>query len=360
MLNYYNVLGVSENATPDEIKRQYRKLALKHHPDSNGGSKESEEKFKTIAEAYDILSNIDKKKRYDFERNYSQGRSNVHPGMNPGGFGGHFSDFFNFDSIREKVHRHARSNGLIEFPINITLEEAFTGCMKTFPSFRGILCKTCNGKKCLDESDKVVCENCKGTGMISGGNIVFTITEPCPECFGKGQTIKNPCKECNGAGLTKEQVENSIHIPKGIVSGLGILMKEGGHQRQDGKYNDSVVRVTVDPHDYFKLNGSTIILNMPVPFHYSIIGGEIDIPTLHGTVKHTIPPKVGFYYQFVMERKGFPIFNTDMYGDQHVACTFECPSEVSEDILQNLKETEVNERTFPEYMGFKNRFKNKS
>lgn len=357
MKDFYKILGVSENATPDEIKKKYRKLAIKHHPDVNSGSEESEAKFKQVSEAYDILSDSEKRKHYDFER--KDGYSQSHQGYqaHPSGFGNPFGNFFNFGSIHEKIKKQAEEQSLLNVKLVISLEEAFKGCMKDFSYIRGCLCKICKGKKCANDSDIVNCSNCDGKGFVSGGNAVFTIREACPVCRGLGKEIKNPCKKCNGMGLHEDELKNTLNIPKGIISGTGVRKKGGGNQRSDGKWEDCIIRVVIPNHQFFHLNRCDIYIKLPIPLHYLITGGIIEVPTLHGTEKHTIKPNSGFKQEFTLKGKGFPYINSDRHGDQHVVCTPELPREVSEDVIEKLKKIEINGCTYPGYTNVINHFK---
>lgn len=353
-MDYYETLGVDRDSSPDEIKKQYRKLAREYHPDSNKGSKESEDKFKEISEAYETLSDSHKKQNYDLR---DSGEFKERFGGFP--FGGNpFNNIFNFkfENLHERIRRQANQEQPLNVVIEIDLEESFTGCSKDLSYSREVLCPDCKSG-CVDGSDIVSCTMCNGKGSVHKNMGVFHMMETCSTCSGKGEEIKNPCKKCFGNGFIEEYVNKKIKIPKGARHRNSIRETNGGNQKKDGSWYDCAVYISVRPHRIFHIDNRGIHLKMPVPLHFSLSGGEIEIPTLHGVQKHTIPQNVGLKYKFKLKNKGFPGLVGNQYGDQHVYCVFESPKEVPQEVIENLKKMNVNERTYPGYMSVLKKFK---
>jgi len=369
MNEHYDTLGVDKEASTEEIKKRYRKLAREHHPDTNDGSPESEAKFKKISEAYSVLSDPNKRRNYDLGFDTSGGRSSGTTHFNMGGFsfnmGGHpspFGAFANswgggFADMFQQAQKRNNERFMLNININVSLEEAFNGCTKDIKYNRRVLCKECDGSKMKSDSKIITCEMCKGRGSINGGNSIFQITEPCPKCSGAGRRIENPCQKCSGVGFCDEKVEDKIKIPKGMLNNMGIKKNKGGHQNEDKTWQECIMRVHVEKHNIFEIEGSTVHLMMPIPIHLAIIGGEMEIPTLHGIEKVNISEKIGQNDNLILKNKGFPVLNKEQYGDQHVHFLFEFPKKVSPDIIEKLKTMNLNECTYPEYASVLKKFR---
>ena len=178
----------------------------------------------------------------------------------------------------------------------------------------------------------------------------------CPDCHGEGSIIINPCPQCSGSGFKKENKKSSIKIPKGIQEGFILKKEKEGHIGENGSKGDCLIKIVLAKHDLFYLNNYDIYCDLNVPFQYCLTGGEIKVPTLHGTIKHKIPPNSGTNYSFTLKNMGFTVFNTQEYGDMHVRCIFEIPKKMDDDIIEKLNKIEVNEENFPNYINTISKF----
>ncbi len=355
-MNYYEILGVEKHSQLEEIKKKYRKLAREFHPDLNKGSKEAEGRFKEIAEAYEVLSDSKKRSNYDMTlKMESKGRHGFKFVSPRSDFKHPFDDFFNPNEIFEQMKEAHERSTLLNVQLDITLEESFFGCVKDFSYLRVNKCSTCDGRKAIDPTDIVKCTSCNGTGRISSGNIVYSITEPCAVCMGSGTRVRVPCKACEGIGFTKGKVDSFIQVPKGILPGAGIRKKEGGNQKLDGKYSDCIIKIRIVPHNIFRIGvNGTVHINVPIPIHKIIVGGKIKIPTLHGVSECAIPNGM---MKTVMTGKGFPLPGTKEYGDQIVNFSFEFPEKLPEETREALNKIPLSEEMYPGYYRFMKGFK---
>lgn len=345
--DYYEVLGVAKGASDDDIKKAYRKLAKQHHPDLNPGDKVAEAKFKEVNEAYEILSDQDKRTRYD-----QFGHAGVDPNFNAGGGGyGGFtgSDFGDFDlgdifgsffgggfgSSGQSQRRNSPQKGdTLRANATITFEEAVFGCEKEISLNRSEPCEDCKGTGCAPGSTAETCPDCRGSGTVriqrGGGAFTFTSTAQCPKCSGSGKLIHQPCKTCSGAGSVRKQRKITVHIPAGIDNDQAISLRgQGGAGRSGGPAGDLIISITVRPHEVFRREGTSIYLSQTVSFFQATLGAELEILTLDGKVKWTLPEGTQTGTTFRLRGKGVPSVNGRGRGDQLVTVTVQVPRSLS-------------------------------
>lgn len=339
--DYYEVLGLSKSASDDEIKKAYRKLAKEHHPDLNPDSKESEHRFKEINEAYEILSDKEKKARYD-----QFGHAGVDPsyGGGAGGYGGFggfdmgdidlgdlFGSFFGggSSSTRRTGPRQGENLGA---SITITFEEAAFGCEKELNLNRTERCQACSGSGAEPGTTADTCPDCRGSGTVriqrGMGGFAFSSTAPCERCRGTGKIIHSPCKSCHGAGNIKQQKRVKIPIPAGIDDGQGIRVTGQGNAGANGGPNgDLIVTIRIRAHKLFHRDGTNILYEHPITFYEAAMGAELEIPTLHGKVKYNLPAGTQTGTTFRLRGQGVPIRGRgDAKGDQYVTVTLKTPT----------------------------------
>ena len=361
--DYYEVLGVARDASAEDIKKAYRKLALQFHPDKNPGNKEAEEKFKEISESYEVLSDPQKRQVYD-----QYGHRAFAPGGGGGGFGGFgidleealrtfmgafggggsiFDDFFGGGG-RPQSRRDTASRGSdLRFDLEIDFEEAAFGSQReiTLPIMEE--CSACKGSGAEAGSKKETCRRCSGHGMLIASNGFFQVRQTCPACGGTGQTIANPCRTCRGEGRVKGKRQISLRIPAGVETGSRLRIAgagEGG--TRGGVAGDLYVVLHVKTHDLFQRRDEDIYLEMPIPVHVAALGGEIDVPTIHGYTPLKIPAGTESGAVFRIRGKGVAGLHGIRNGDQHVRVTVEIPTHLNsaqKDLLKHLQDTLKNE-----------------
>ena len=297
--DYYEVLGVSKGVSDEELKKAYRKLAKKYHPDLNPGDKTAEAKFKEVNEAYEVLSDAEKRSRYD-----QFGHAGVDPNFNPGGggFGGDFGDIDLGDLLgsffgggfggggRQQSRNGPRQGESLRASLTITFEEAAFGCEKEINLTRNEPCDDCHGTGCAPGTTAEVCPQCRGAGQVrvqrGSGGLFFSSTVPCDKCRGTGKIIHQPCSTCHGEGNVRRQRRITVKIPAGIDNGQAISLRgQGGAGVNGGPAGDLIVSVTVRPHPKFRRDGSTVLLEQPVSFLQAALGAELTIDTIDGPVK---------------------------------------------------------------------------
>ncbi len=339
--DYYEVLGVSKGASEDEIKKAFRKLAKKYHPDLNPGDKEAEVHFKEINEAYEVLSDAEKRSRYD-----QFGHAGVDPNFNAGGGGG-FGGFGDFGDIdlgdlfgsffgggRQQTRNGPRKGDSLRASLTITFEEAAFGCEKELNLNRDETCTDCGGSGCAPGTTPEICSQCRGTGQVrvqrGGGNMFFTSTAPCSKCRGTGKIIHQPCSTCHGSGSVRRQRRITVKIPAGIDNGQAISLRgQGGAGSNGGPAGDLIVSVTVRPHAKFRRDGSTVLLEQPVSFFQAAMGAELTIDTIDGPVKYNLPAGTQTGTTFRLRGKGIPSVNGRGRGDQYVTVTVQVPTSLT-------------------------------
>ena len=345
--DYYEPLGVSKGATDDEIKKSYRKLAKQYHPDLNPGDKAAEARFKEVNEAYEILSDKEKRARYD-----QFGHAGVDPNFNPGGgFGGGFGGFTDMGDIDlgdlfgsffgggfgggGSSRRNGPQKGeTIRTGVAISFEEAAFGCEKEVTVSRTEQCDVCHGTGCAPGTTAEVCPDCHGSGTVriqrGGGGFSFATTTTCPKCRGAGKIIHQPCKTCNGAGSVRRQKKLAVTIPAGIDNGQAVSLRgQGGAGKNGGPAGDLLIAVTVRPHPTFRREGTSVYMDQPVSFVQAALGAELEIPTIDGTVKYTMPEGTQSGTTFRLRGKGIPGLNGRGRGDQYVTVKVQVPTGLS-------------------------------
>ena len=307
--DFYEVLGVAKGASDEEIKKAYRKLAKQYHPDLNPGDKTAEARFKEVNEAYEILSDKDKRARYD-----QFGHAGVDPNFGAGGPGGPFGgggfgfdmgdidlgdifgSFFGggFGGGGGQRRTGPQKGDTLRASVTISFEEAAFGCEKEINLTRTEPCETCKGSGCEPGTTAEVCPDCRGAGQVrvqrGGGGFSFSTTQVCSRCRGPGKIIHSPCKACNGEGNTRRQRKITVNIPAGIDNGQAVSLRgQGGAGRNGGPAGDLLISVTVRPHPRFQREGTSVYLEQTVSFVQAALGAELEIPTIDGNVKWTLP-----------------------------------------------------------------------
>ena len=361
--DYYEVLGVSKDASDDEIKKAYRKLAKKYHPDMNPGDKEAEAKFKEVNEAYSILSDSEKRARYDqfghagVDPNYGAGG----PGGGFGGFdmgdidlgdifgsffGGGFGGFGGSASSRRNGPQKGES---LRASLTISFEEAAFGCEKEINLNRTEECEACHGSGAEPGTTAETCPDCRGTGVVRvqqrTGGFAFSSTAPCSRCRGTGKIIHTPCKACGGSGSVKKTKRVTVSIPAGIDDGQAISLRgQGNAGKNGGPAGDLIVAVHVKPHPQFHRDGTTVLYEQPVTFYQAVMGAELEIPTIDGKVKYNLPAGTQTGTTFRLRGKGIPELRGRGRGDQYVTVRVQVPTSLNGEQKEAL-------RAFAEAMG---------
>lgn len=358
--DYYQVLGVDKNASAEEIKKAYRKNAMKYHPDRNPGDKQAEEKFKEIGEAYEVLSDSDKRARYDqfgfagVDPNYGGGTGGGSGfGGGFGGFGGFgdfgdiFGEFFGGGRSRGSTQTAPRRGENVGARLDLTFEEAAFGVEKEITVQRIENCPACKG---TGSADGVVetCVNCHGSGQVRTTQnfmgMAVQSTATCPTCGGKGKIIKNPCTTCRGKGKVRRNQKIKVKVPAGIDQGQAIRVAgEGCVGSNGGPNGDVLVEITIKRHPIFRRDGMDVYCEVPITFTQAALGAEIQVPTLDGKTTFTIPEGTQTGRQFVISGKGIPqVNNPRRRGDHRFVVTVETPTRLSreqKDLLRQLEES---------------------
>ena len=374
--DYYEVLGVSKGASDDEIKKAYRKLAKKYHPDMNPGDKEAEAKFKEVNEAYSILSDSEKRARYDqfghagVDPNYGAGG----PGGGFGGFdmgdidlgdifgsffGGGFGGFGGSTSSRRNGPQKGES---LRASLTISFEEAAFGCEKEINLNRTEECEACHGSGAEPGTTAETGPDCRGTGVVRvqqrTGGFAFSSTAPCSRCRGTGKIIHTPCKACGGSGSVKKTKRVTVSIPAGIDDGQAISLRgQGNAGKNGGPAGDLIVAVHVKPHPQFHRDGTTVLYEQPVTFYQAVMGAELEIPTIDGKVKYNLPAGTQTGTTFRLRGKGIPELRGRGRGDQYVTVRVQVPTSLNGEQKEALRAfAEVMGEDVPEESGLKGFF----
>ena len=329
--DYYEVLGIQKGASEDEIKKAYKKLARKYHPDMNPGDKEAEEKFKEVNEANEVLSDPEKKARYD-----QFGFAGVDPNYGAGAGGGAYGGGFDFGDLGDifgsffgggfgggqRRNPNAPQRGeSIRMNLTISFEEAAFGCEKEINLNRTEECDACHGSGCESGTTAEICPDCRGTGTVriqrGAGGFAFTSTAPCSKCRGTGKIIHSPCKACGGAGSVRKQKRIAGTIPAGIDDGQAVSLRgQGNAGKNGGPAGDLIVGVHIQPHPQFQRDGTTVLYEQPISFYQAAMGAELEIPTIDGKVKYNLPAGTQTGTTFRLRGKGIPELRGRGRGDQ--------------------------------------------
>ena len=370
--DYYEVLGIQKGASEDEIKKAYRKLAMKYHPDRNPGDKDAEEKFKEANEAYEILSDPDKKSKYD-----RFGFAGVDPsyGAGEGGFGG-FGGFggaggMNFDDIfdmfggfgggrRSGARRNAPQKGRdLQKTVTIDFTDALFGCSKQIELTKAVRCKTCNGSGAREGTGRKTCDQCGGSGQISQVSNTpfgrFQNITTCPKCGGTGQIIESPCPDCSGTGSNRKTVKLKVDIPAGVDTDSIITLRNQGEPGiNGGPDGDLYIVVNVRPHSTYKRRGDDLYLDMPITFDQAALGAKVQVPGFGETYSYTITPGTQTGSSFRLKGKGVPNVRTGKKGDLYVKVIVEVPTKLGRKEKKAIEEMagKLNDDAYPKKSRF--------
>ncbi len=340
--DYYELLGVSKSASKDEIKRAFRKLAMKYHPDKNQGDPEAEKKFKEINQAYEVLKDDKKKEAYD--------KFGTTDFQNSGGFGGFdsqgasgfedlgdifgdiFGDFMGGRGGRKKSSSANFAGSSLKYSLEITLEEAYLGCTKNISFKSHVKCDLCNASGSSDSSGSTRCSSCGGSGKVRYQQGFFMIEKTCHSCAGAGVVIKNPCKKCHGQGRYQKNRDISVKIPAGISEGERIrLFKEGEAGIRGGASGDLFISISVKRHDFYEREERDLHCVATIKMTSAILGDKIEIPTLDGHVANVvIPSGTQHNTKLRLKDKGMPVTKSTARGDLYVHIKVEMPVNISE------------------------------
>lgn len=341
--DYYEVLGVPKDADEQEIKKAYRKLARQYHPDVNPDNKEAEEKFKEATEAYDVLSDGEKRARYD-QMGHSAFDPNQQGGFNGdfGGFGDIFDMFFGGGGGGQRRNGPTRGNDL-RYDLSITFEEAAFGTEKEIQVPRQETCTECHGSGAAPGTHPTTCSQCHGTGQVKATQRTpfgaIQTARPCPTCNGSGQFISSPCKECSGKGTTRKVKTVKVSVPAGSEDGLNLRFSGSGEAGlKGGPSGDLYVVLNVKSHKFFEREGNDIYCEIPITFVQAALGSEIDVPTLDGKVKMKVPEGTQTATVFRLRGHGIPYRRGNGRGDQHVKVVVATPTKLTDRQKELLRE----------------------
>jgi len=366
--DFYEVLGVSREASDDELKKAYRKLAMAYHPDRNQGDKDAEGKFKELNEAYDVLKDAEKRAAYDrFGHAAFEGGGGPGAGGGAGGnpFGAGFEDIFEemfgrFGGGGRGRQRQASGRGAdLRTTVEISLEEAFAGTKSTVRVPSSVSCEACNGTGAEAGSTAAqTCPTCQGAGKVRAQQGFFLIERTCPTCGGQGKIIKNPCKVCQGAGRVQRDRNLNVSIPAGVEDGTRIrLAGEGEAGLRGAPAGDLYVDIGIRQHPIFQRDGANIFVRVPLRMTQAALGGAVEVPVVDGgRARVTIPAGTQAGDQFRLRSKGFSVLRSATRGDMYVQVSVETPQNLSKRQRELLEEFEAEAakggRTSPESEGF--------
>ena len=355
--DYYEVLGVKKDSSADEIKKAYRKAAMKYHPDRNPGNQEAEEKFKEIGEAYEVLSDEGKRSRYDqfgfagVDPNYGAGQGNPYGGgFGGGGFGGFgdfgdiFSEFFGGSaSARGSSQNAPRRGENVMSHLELTFEEAAFGCEKEVASQRIENCAVCSGSGSADGNIET-CTQCRGTGSVRTTQnfmgMQMQSTVACPKCNGKGKVIKTPCNTCKGKGKVRRTQKIKVKVPCGVDDGQSVRVRNEGCVGSNGGPNgDLLVEINIRRHAIFSRRGTEVFCEVPISFTQAALGAQIQVPTLDGNVSYDLPEGTQTGTVFTISGKGIPEINhPKRRGSQRFTVVVETPTRLTKEQKELLRQ----------------------
>ncbi len=378
--DYYEVLGLHKGASDDDIKKAFKTMARKYHPDLHPGDKEAEEKFKEINEAFGVLSDPEKKARYDqfghagVDPSYGGGAGGYGGGFSGdindifdsifGGFGGGFGGFGGFGGDKKANPNAPQKGGDIKTRLTIEFLEACKGVTKTVSIQHLEKCSRCNGTGADANSKKVTCSVCGGKGQrVEQKQSLFGMVQSvvtCSACGGRGQTIQNPCSECKGAGRKRTTSSFEVKIPAGIDDDQTIRMSgKGDAGLNGGPSGDAYINIRVKSHEIFERDGCDIYCEMPITYAQAALGAEITVPTIDGNVAYTIDEGTQSGTKFRLRGKGVKFINRDARGDQYVTVTVEVPKKLSKKQKELLREFDesLDEKNNTKQKGFLDKLK---
>ena len=348
--DYYEVLGVEKNASADDIKKAYRKLAMKYHPDRNPDNKEAEEKFKEAAEAYEVLSDDDKKARYDqfgfagVDPNYGGGQGGAY-GSGFGGFGdfGDLGDIFGsfFGGGSRSSQNSPRRGENVGARLELTFEEAAFGCEKEVAVQRIENCSACSGSGSADGVIET-CSMCRGSGQVRTTQnfmgMQMQSTTVCPQCNGRGKMVKTPCNTCKGKGKVRRTQKIRVKVPAGVDHGQSVRVRgEGCVGYNGGPNGDLLAEIYIKRHPIFSRQDYTVLCEVPISFAQAALGAQIEVPTIDGKVKYDIPEGTQTGTTFTLREKGIPVVNSRRRGDQRFTVVVETPTKLTKEQKELLR-----------------------
>lgn len=361
--DYYEVLGLARGASEDELKKAYRRLAIQFHPDRNPGNRQAEERFKEINEAYQVLSDPEKRLQYD-----RFGHAAFQGPQGPGGFGGFdfsqgfedvFSDIFGdfFGTGRGRSRSRSRRGDDLRYDLEVEFEEAHRGADKVIKIDRLTLCEACNGTRTAAGSAGMrVCPNCRGSGQVRTQQGFFSISTTCAQCRGEGTIISDPCPKCQGQGRLRKRQSLSVHIPPGVDNGSRLKLRgEGEAGFGGGMAGDLYVVIQVKEHPIFARQDNDVVVEVPISFPQAALGADIDVPTLDGKVKFKVPPGTQSGKVFRLKGKGFADLHGYGRGDELVRLVVETPRRLTarqRELLEEFALISGQEVTHPLSKGF--------
>ena len=372
--DYYEVLGVNKGASDDDLKKAYRRLALKFHPDRNPDDKSAEAQFKEVKEAYEILSEPNKRAAYD-----QYGHAGVDPSMGGGfgGFGGGGAGGFDFGNIFEEIFRGGGGGGFsgggrggrsqvyrgadLRYDLEVSLEEAAKGSQTRIRIPTETNCETCKGSGAKPGTSSKTCGTCKGSGQVRMQQGFFSVQQTCPHCHGSGKVIEDPCTDCHGRGRKRENKTREIKIPAGVNDGDRIrLSGEGEAGVNGGPSGDLYVQISLKQHELFTRDGDDLHCEIPITMTTAALGGDIDVPTLDGTASLRIPEETQTGKIFRLRGKGVKGMRSGVEGNLYVHVVVETPVNLNseqKDLLRQLQES-MGEHHSPKEGGWQQKLKN--
>lgn len=360
--DYYDVLGVTREAAPEQIKKAYRRLAHKHHPDRNPSDPEAETRFKQAAEAYEVLSDPAKRHRYDQHGHAGMGSVGVHDysHMRVDDIFSMFNDIFG-GAFGGRGRQQARRGADLQTNVELTLEEVSSGAERSIQFTRQDLCKKCGGSGAAAGSQRQTCQTCGGYGQVEqGGGILFgRVITACPNCQGRGSVVVKPCGMCRGSGRTRVKREVTIQIPAGIHDRQSVVARNEGEPGEDGSARgDLHCYVRVKPHPFLERHDNDLVCRMPIAFTQASLGAKVDVPTLSGSASLTIPRGTQHGQIFRLAAIGLPDLRTGRRGDELVQIMVEIPKKLSQEqerLLRAFADTE-DKTVMPQSRGFVEKF----
>lgn len=361
--DFYETLGVSKNASKDELKKAYRKLAMQYHPDRNAGNAEAEKKFKEVNEAYDVLKDDQKRAAYDrFGHGAFEGGMGGAGGAGAAGFdfGGSFADIFEdlFGGMGGRSRASANTRGAdLRYNLSISLEEAFKGAQKNISITTSVTCDSCEGSGGEAGSKPSTCPSCNGAGKIRAQQGFFTVERSCHTCHGMGKVIKDPCRKCAGTGRMRKDKSLLVNIPAGVEEGTRIrLAGEGEAGFRGGSEGDLYIFLSIKPHELFKRDGANIHCKVPLSITTAALGGTVEVPTIEGSrIKVNIPAGTQNGRQFRLKGRGMSVMRSPARGDMYIHANVETPVNLSKrqkELLREFERHSEGKSNSPESEGF--------
>ena len=360
--DYYDLLGVSKSADAEELKRAYRKLAMQFHPDRNSGDKSSEQKFKDISEAYDVLKDDQKRAAYDRFGHAAFDQNRRGPGDFgfAGGFSGGFANIFEemfgaMGGSRNQANPNRGSD--LRYNLEVSLEDAHRGRQTTIRIGTLVHCDTCKGSGAEPGSRPVTCRTCQGQGRVRAQQGFFTIERTCPNCHGAGNVIEKPCKACGGQGRVRREKTLAVNIPPGVEDGTRIrLAGEGESGRAGASPGDLYIFISIPPHAIFQREGANVHCRVPLPITTAALGGTIEVPTVDGSrTRVTVPAGTQAGHQFRLRGKGMNVLRSSLRGDMFIEAVVETPVNLTkrqQDLLREFSQEGDSRKTSPQSEGF--------